>query len=132
VLDYTADVLEGAGRVGRGGGCYLANVCLEHPPPALHAKTVIQSGDAESCNMQEMKDLVKKILVPNPAQRLGVLKGGVTDVKEHPWFASFDWKSFAAGTMRAPYVPRVPPPPPFSFYSTSQGMQNGCKLLFQV
>ena len=56
---------------------------------------------------QDMKDLVKKILVLNPAHRLGVLKGGATDVKEHPWFANFDWKSFAAGTMRAPYVPKV-------------------------
>jgi len=65
--------------------------------------------------VQEMKDLVKKILVLNPAQRLGVLKGGASDVKDHPWFGSFDWKSFAAGTMRAPYVPKVITPHNFKY-----------------
>lgn len=50
---------------------------------------------------------MKRILVLNPAQRLGMLKKGAADVKEHPWFQGFDWKAFASGNMTAPYIPRV-------------------------
>ena len=56
---------------------------------------------------QELKDLIKRILVLSPAQRLGSTKGGAADIKQHPWFAGFDWKSFAAGTVQAPYTPKV-------------------------
>lgn len=59
------------------------------------------------CFAQELKDLVKRILVLNPAQRLGALKRGAADIREHPWFAGFDWKAFASGSMPAPYIPRV-------------------------
>ena len=57
--------------------------------------------------LQDLKDLVKRILVANPAQRLGALKGGAADVKEHQWFAGFDWAAFSKRIMPAPYLPRA-------------------------
>jgi len=57
--------------------------------------------------VQELKDLVKRLLAHNPSQRLGSLKGGALDVKAHPWFKDFDWESFENQTMPAPYVPKV-------------------------
>lgn len=45
----------------------------------------------------------------NPAQRLGVLKGGAADIKAHPWFHGFDWDSFSQKKLKAPYVPVVRP-----------------------
>ena len=51
--------------------------------------------------------MVSKLLVRNPAYRLGTGKGGAADVKRHPWFGGFDWAAFSARTMRAPYVPQV-------------------------
>ena len=57
--------------------------------------------------MQELKDLLKRILMLNPSQRYGMLKRGALDVKEHPWFTGFDWKAFASGAMKAPYIPKV-------------------------
>lgn len=56
---------------------------------------------------QELKDLVKRILVLNPTQRLGAMKNGAADVKEHPWYSGFDWTAFAHRVMPAPYVPKV-------------------------
>ena len=56
---------------------------------------------------QELRDLIRRLLVHNPAQRLGVLKGGAADVKAHPWFHGFDWENFAHMKLKAPYVPVV-------------------------
>ena len=57
--------------------------------------------------LQEVRDLIRRLLVHNPAQRLGVLKGGAADVKAHPWFHGFDWENFAQRKLKAPYVPVV-------------------------
>ena len=57
--------------------------------------------------MQELRDLIRKLLVHNPAQRLGCAKNGASAVKEHPWFSDFDWEAFSRKTMPAPYVPKV-------------------------
>ncbi|KAK3251619.1 cGMP-dependent protein kinase [Cymbomonas tetramitiformis] len=56
------------------------------------------------------KDLMKKLLVKNPAKRLGSLKGGVNDIKNHPWFADFDWESLSNRTYKPPYVPHLDNP----------------------
>jgi len=56
------------------------------------------------------KELIKKLLVKNPAKRLGSLKGGVNDIKNNAWFADFDWKALANRTMKAPYVPHLDNP----------------------
>ncbi len=57
--------------------------------------------------LQELRDLVKRLLTHSPSQRLGSLKGGALDVKAHPWFKDFDWESFEKQTMPAPYIPKV-------------------------
>lgn len=57
--------------------------------------------------LQALQDLVKQLLMHNPLQRLGMQKGGASDVKAHPWFAGFDWDAFAAKKLKAPHIPRV-------------------------
>ena len=57
--------------------------------------------------LQELQDLIRKLLVGNPARRLGVLKSGAADVRLHPWFADFDWAAFANRSLPAPYIPKV-------------------------
>lgn len=56
---------------------------------------------------KECADLVGKLLVKQPAGRLGVQRGGARDIKDHPWFADFNWSAFENRTMAAPYVPVV-------------------------
>jgi serine/threonine protein kinase len=62
---------------------------------------------SQAAGLQELRDLVKRLLTHSPSQRLGSLKGGALDVKAHPWFKDFDWESFENQTMPAPYIPKV-------------------------
>ena len=49
------------------------------------------------------KDLAKQLLDRDPSTRLG--KNGLSDIKNHPYFATFDWDSVTDGTMEPPFVP---------------------------
>ncbi|GAQ83023.1 AGC (cAMP-dependent, cGMP-dependent and protein kinase C) kinase family protein [Klebsormidium nitens] len=48
----------------------------------------------------EAKDLIDKLLVVNPAQRLGCT--GVDVLKAHPWFREVDWEAIATASAEAP------------------------------
>jgi cGMP-dependent protein kinase len=52
-------------------------------------------------------DLIKKLLAPNPAFRLGNLMGGVSEIQQHPFFKGFSWQSLEARQVPAPYVPHI-------------------------
>lgn len=39
------------------------------------------------------KDIIEKLLHPDPSKRLGTLAGGVEDIKAHPFFKGIDWKT---------------------------------------
>ena len=56
---------------------------------------------------EECQDLVSKLLKLDATQRLGMQRHGAQDVKEHAWYSGFDWRSFEAQAMQAPYVPVV-------------------------
>ena len=53
------------------------------------------------------KDLVIKLLEKNPAKRLGVQAGGISDIKNHIWFKDVKWDMLYACTIRAPYKPKL-------------------------
>eukprot|EP00301_Raphidiophrys_heterophryoidea_P026679 c9267_g1_i1.p1 GENE.c9267_g1_i1~~c9267_g1_i1.p1 ORF type:complete len:447 (-),score=86.73 c9267_g1_i1:430-1770(-) len=53
------------------------------------------------------KDLLERLLNPKPAYRIGNLKGGVEDIKTHPWFKDLDWTALEQKRLKAPYVPKV-------------------------
>ncbi|KEP67544.1 UNVERIFIED_CONTAM: AGC kinase [Hammondia hammondi] len=53
------------------------------------------------------KVLVKRLLTPDLAQRYGNLKNGVADVKDHRWFAGFDWNACLKKSLPSPYRPPV-------------------------
>ncbi|DBA01205.1 TPA: hypothetical protein N0F65_002340 [Lagenidium giganteum] len=60
----------------------------------------------------DAKDLVLKLLEPNPALRIGSLAGGMQDVLDHPFFSNvkFDWAALATKNMKAPYAPAIKDP----------------------
>ena len=37
------------------------------------------------------KDLIKRLLEKEPVARLGCLKHGAEDLKNHPWLSGLDW-----------------------------------------
>eukprot|EP00743_Colponemidia_sp_Colp-15_P007738 GILK01008380.1.p1 GENE.GILK01008380.1~~GILK01008380.1.p1 ORF type:complete len:843 (-),score=95.85 GILK01008380.1:168-2696(-) len=57
-----------------------------------------------------IRDLVQRLLHPDPSRRLGCLKGGAEDVKRHPWFRSLDWQELVQQRLPAPYRPMIKDP----------------------
>ncbi len=53
------------------------------------------------------KDLLRQFLIKDPTKRLGNLRGGCQDIKQHPWFYGVDWEALMAGKIRPPIQPLV-------------------------
>lgn len=53
------------------------------------------------------KDLVKRLLTADRTKRLGNLKNGSIDVKNHRWFKGVDWDGLLARKIGAPIIPKV-------------------------
>ncbi|CAM9743876.1 unnamed protein product, partial [Discosporangium mesarthrocarpum] len=62
---------------------------------------------------KESRDIVVKLLQPDPTLRLGNLAGGSDDIRKHPYFATIDWQKLAHKKMEAPWKPpqEMAPPP---------------------
>lgn len=60
----------------------------------------------------DARDLIKRLLTPNPALRLGALAGAVQDIMDHSWYraASFNWEHLMQKRLVAPYVPPINDP----------------------
>lgn len=48
-------------------------------------------------------DFCKRLLEKNPAKRMG--RGGLSELKKHPWFADIDWKKMEKKEIPPPLVP---------------------------
>ncbi|WAQ92484.1 hypothetical protein PtA15_16A392 [Puccinia triticina] len=55
-------------------------------------------------------DLISRLLVVDRSKRLGNLKGGIHDIKAHPWFRGVDWALLALQAIPAPILPKVSQP----------------------
>ncbi|KNE65047.1 AGC/PKA protein kinase [Allomyces macrogynus ATCC 38327] len=53
------------------------------------------------------RDLIRNLLAHDWTKRLGALKGGASDIKNHRWFANIDWDELVARRVTPPMVPRV-------------------------
>lgn len=56
---------------------------------------------------KDAKDLIRKLLVADVTKRLGNLKGGVEEIKQHKWFDKIDWAKLYNREMRVPFIPDV-------------------------
>lgn len=56
---------------------------------------------------KEAVSLIQKLLHPKSTKRLGVVKGGAQLIKEHPWFAGFDWQALIDKKLPAPIIPKI-------------------------
>ena len=50
------------------------------------------------------KDLVQRLLVRNPAKRLG---NGLQGIEDHPWFETMDWAVLPKKEIPAPWIPQI-------------------------
>ena len=53
---------------------------------------------------------MSKLLTRDAHLRLGCLKGGASDIKAHPYFKGFDFKSLLRFKTKAPWIPTVSDP----------------------
>ena len=56
------------------------------------------------------KDIVRKLLVADPKERLGCLARADLDLRDHPWFKTFDFGKLYNKQLVAPWVPKVRDP----------------------
>ena len=53
------------------------------------------------------KDLIKKLLVLNPSERLGSGPDGAEKVKNHPYFKGVVWKDVLQKKIKPPFIPKL-------------------------
>lgn len=58
----------------------------------------------------DLKLLMVKMLVPDPAQRLGSLAGGSKDIYEASWFSDIDFEKLRKQEIEAPWIPDAKDP----------------------
>ncbi|KIS71219.1 cAMP-dependent protein kinase catalytic subunit [Mycosarcoma maydis] len=63
------------------------------------------------------RDLISSLLTADRSRRLGNLRGGANDVKNHPWFHGVDWKALQEGRILPPIVPYLGRPGDTSNFS---------------
>lgn len=55
----------------------------------------------------EASDLLEKLLVKNPNERIGCMENGVADIKSHPFFSEIDWEKLIEKQIPPPFIPGV-------------------------
>ncbi|VDL92057.1 unnamed protein product, partial [Schistocephalus solidus] len=58
----------------------------------------------------DLKDLLRNLLQVDLTKRYGNLKNGVSDIKNHKWFAPTDWFSIYKRELEAPFMPKCKGP----------------------
>jgi len=66
---------------------------------------------------QNCEAFVKALCHQNPSERLPMKKGGIKNIKAHPWFKGFEWDSMEALTLKPPYAPQVKGPKDIANFS---------------
>lgn len=56
---------------------------------------------------KDLTDLVRRLLHPNPAKRLGGQKSGARKVMKHSFFSAVDWSGMARQDVKPPFMPHA-------------------------
>ena len=56
------------------------------------------------------KELISKLLVSEPAKRLGSAKLGTRAISTHEYFGAINWEKLTSKELAAPYVPKIASP----------------------
>lgn len=55
-----------------------------------------------------LADLITHLLIDDRSKRLGRTQNGIRGIKNHRWFAGFDWDGFDKKELEAPIRPEIP------------------------
>ena len=64
------------------------------------------------------KDLIKKLLILNPSERLGSGPDGIEKVKNHPYFNGVSWKDVLQKKIRPPFIPKLKDDTDLKYFDT--------------
>jgi len=56
---------------------------------------------------QEVRELIRGLLHNKPTKRLGILKGGANNIRNHAWYNKFRWDWLQQGQIPAPIINKV-------------------------
>ena len=56
---------------------------------------------------RDLKTAIKRFLTADVSNRLGMLKGGVEEVKQQKWFSKIDWKALLSKKIPMSFKPQV-------------------------
>jgi protein kinase X len=83
---------------------------FEHANSALIYQNIMESKEVLSVAFtqgfnSDARDLIKKLLVPNPHMRLGMLRNGLGDVWAHPFFKDLTERGVTLKDTKPPFKP---------------------------
>uniref|UniRef100_A0A7S3DG88 cGMP-dependent protein kinase n=1 Tax=Palpitomonas bilix TaxID=652834 RepID=A0A7S3DG88_9EUKA len=107
---------------------------VEGEPPFAHEDTMQMYRNIISGNYaftsrfsKPLQDLISKLLENNQTRRLGNLKRGALDIKNHRWFKGFDWRALDRKELAAPFTPKLSDPEDTSYFEDYGDMDPGAE-----
>ena len=93
-------------------GCLVYELLSGIPPFKMKGNDINtlnfdQPLKMDNCFSEEAKDLINKLLVKDPKQRLGAGDGGVEKLKQHPYFKSINWDDLKELKVTPPFIPEI-------------------------
>ncbi|KAG8454416.1 hypothetical protein GDO86_000875 [Hymenochirus boettgeri] len=64
------------------------------------------------------EDLIRRLCRQNPAERLGNMKNGITEIKKHRWFNGFNWEGLSSRSFPSPLKPQLEGPTDYSYFDS--------------
>jgi serine/threonine protein kinase len=80
---------------------------FDQTPFKIYEKILVGKVEFPKFVEPNAQDLIKGLLTKDKSKRLGNLKGGMQDVKDHKWFRGVDWASLESRKITAPIRPTV-------------------------
>lgn len=68
----------------------------------------------------DARDLVQGLLQKDESKRLGLMAGGIADIRSHRFYQSVDWAALAERRLPPPFTPD-----PASFAAATANLQDG-------
>eukprot|EP00467_Chlorarachnion_reptans_P011580 CAMPEP_0114535982 /NCGR_PEP_ID=MMETSP0109-20121206/28741_1 /TAXON_ID=29199 /ORGANISM="Chlorarachnion reptans, Strain CCCM449" /LENGTH=767 /DNA_ID=CAMNT_0001719653 /DNA_START=152 /DNA_END=2455 /DNA_ORIENTATION=- len=79
----------------------------DQDPMKVYAKIMLAKLKFPKGFNKNAEALIRELLRPKPSSRLGVVAGGATKVKNHPWFKEFSFQDLLDRKIKAPIVQNV-------------------------
>ena len=104
-------------------GCVMYEMLVGKLPYAIkrgvkmNKKIYEQGVDYKNLN-SNAKDLIQKLLVINPKERLGSGPNGSEDIKKHPFFKGVNWRDAWLKKLKPPFIPKLKSDTDLSYFDT--------------